>query len=101
MPTTEEALEYIGIDYPDALILKNVERAMATARGLVRGGVGGDVYDLMADDSRVKELTLIYTDDLYSNKGVSAKVSGSIRRLVADMEQQLRLELVDLREAVV
>lgn len=37
-------------------------------------------------------------DDLYSQKGVSAKVTGATRRMVADMEMQLRLELRTLRE---
>ena len=32
MLTIEDALTYLGIDYPDAVIKKNVTRALATAR---------------------------------------------------------------------
>jgi hypothetical protein len=98
MPTTEDALAYMGIDYADDLIRKNVTRALATATQVLHGAVGEDVETLMPGDSRVRELVLIYTDDLYSERGVSAKVSGATRRLVADMVLQLQLELRALRE---
>lgn len=98
MPTFEDCLAYLGIDYADDLIRKNVTRALATAIKVLHGAVGEDVETLMPNDSRAKELALIYMDDLYSEKGVSAKVSGATRRMVADMEMQLRLELRTLRE---
>ena len=98
MPTTEDALAYLGIDYADDLVRKNVNRALATAIKVLHGAVGEDVETLMPNDSRAKELVLIYMDDLYSEKGVSAKVSGATRRMVTDMEMQLRLELRTLRE---
>lgn len=95
MPTIEEALGYIGhdIEYADNLVMTNAERALATARRTVLGGVGDDIETYLPDDPRIKELTLIYFDDLYSERGVAAKVSGAVRRSVADMELQLRLEL--------
>jgi Asp-tRNA(Asn)/Glu-tRNA(Gln) amidotransferase A subunit family amidase len=98
MPTVEDCLAYLGIDYADDLVRKNVTRALATAVKVLHGAVGEDVETLMPNDSRAKELALIYMDDLYSEKGVSAKVSGATRRMVADMEMQLRLELRTLRE---
>lgn len=98
MPTIEDALAYLGIDYADDLVRKNVNRALATAVKVLHGAVGEDVETLMPSDPRAKELALIYMDDLYSEKGVSAKVSGATRRMVADMEMQLRLELRTLRE---
>lgn len=98
MPTTEDALAYLGIDYADDLVRKNVNRALATAVKVLHGAVGEDVDTLMPNDSRARELVLIYMDDLYSEKGVSAKVSGATRRMVTDMEMQLRLELRTLRE---
>ena len=55
--------------------------------------VGADVETLLPDDPRAKELVLIYTDDLYSQRGVSAKVSGATRNLVHSMELQLQMEL--------
>lgn len=99
MPTIEEALKYLGIDYADDLVRTNVERAMATARRVLEGAIGSDAMQYLADDPRVAELILIYTDDLYSERGISAKVSGATRRLVHTMELQLGLELRALREA--
>jgi GTPase len=98
MPTYEEALDYLGIDYADDVVKRNVNRAMATAAKTLQGAVGADVLTLMPNDERVKELGLIYTDDLYSTRGVAAKVSGATRQLVHTMEQQLRLELRQLRK---
>lgn len=98
MPTVDDCLAYLGIDYADDLVRKNVTRALATAVKVLHGAVGEDVVTLMPDDSRARELVLIYMDDLYSEKGVSAKVSGATRRMVADMEMQLRLELRTRRE---
>lgn len=98
MPTLEETLQYLGIDYVDDVITANVERAMRTAVATLHGSVGEDVDKLMPDDPRVKELVLLYLDDLYSNRGLSNKAIGSYRRLISDMEWQLRLELRQLRE---
>ncbi len=100
MPTLEEALLYLGIDYTDEMTNANVTRALATAARTLKGAVGEDIDTYLPDDPRVKELTLIYTDDLYSTRGVAAKVSGATRRLVADMELQLRLELARAKEGV-
>lgn len=93
MPTLEEALDYLGIDYADDLIKRNVTRALSSAAETLYGAVGEDVLELMPESSRAKELILIYMDDLYSERGVTAKVSGATRRKVADMELQLTMEL--------
>lgn len=98
MPTYEEALVYLGIDYADDVVQQNLTRALAAARTTLHGSLGADVDTLMPDDGRVKELVLIYTDDLYTNRGVSAKVSNATRLSVATMELQLRMELRRLRE---
>ena len=99
MPTLSDALNYMGIDYADAMVTSNVQRALNTAKRYLKGAVGDDVFELLPDDERVKELVLMYTDDLYSERGVSAKVSGATRKLAADMELQLRLELRRAKEA--
>ena len=99
--TIEDARDYLGIDATDdALINKNVTRALGTAVKTLHGAVGEDVETYLPGDSRIDELTLIYLDDLYSDRGVSAKVSGATRRLVADMELQLRMELRAAKGAV-
>lgn len=100
MPVTvQEALVYKGVDYTDDVVEANATRALKTARQTVLGAVGEDVDTYLPDDPRVAELTLIYFDDLYSERGVSAKVSGATRRLVYDMELQLRMELAAAKEA--
>ena len=99
MVTVDDAMLYLGIDYPDEVITTNVTRALATAEKTVLGGVGDDVDTYLPDDPRVRELTLIYLEDLYSQRGVAAKVSGATRRLVSDMELQLRMELRQARSA--
>ena len=98
MPTVEDALVYLGIDYPDEVIRKNVTRALAAAVKALHGAVGEDVETLMPNDPRAQELVLVFMDDLYSERGVSAKVSGATRRMVADMVLQLQMELRQLRE---
>lgn len=100
MPTVEEALLYLSIDYADEVVTANVTRALAAAVKTLHGCVGEDVETLMPDDPRAKELVLLYLDDLYSNRGLTNKAIGSQRRLIADLEWQLRLELRQLREAV-
>ena len=93
MLTQEKALSYLGIDYADDLIKDNVDRSIAAAKAVLLGSVGADVLDYMPDDPRILELELIYMEDLYSQRGIGAKVSGATRRLVACMELQLRIEL--------
>lgn len=100
MPTYDDALNYLGIDYADVLVQANVTRALAAARKVLEGAVGADVWELLPEDPRAAELVLIYLDDLYSDRGVSAKVSGATRRLVATMVLQLQLDVQAAREAV-
>lgn len=93
-----EALQYMGIDCVDENIKANVKRSIATAESVLKGSVGQDIDLYFAEDPRRDELVLMYTDDLYSERGARAKVSGATRKLTADMELQLRLELSKARE---
>lgn len=99
MPSIEDVLAYLGIDYADETVTKNVQSAMNTAWQVLLGSIGADVEKYLPGDPRVAELVKIYTDDLYSERGVSAKVSNATRMLVHTMEWQLRLELIEAREA--
>lgn len=100
MPTLDDARTYLGIDVTDdELINANVKRCLATATKTLHGAVGDDIDTYLPADPRTEELVLIYTDDLYSQRGLNPKVSGATRKLVADMEQQLRLELRQAKEA--
>lgn len=99
MPTLHDALQHLGIDYEDTVVSANVQRALNTAIKTMHGAVGADVETYLPDDPRIDELVLIYTDDLYSERGVSAKVSNATRLLVSTMELQLRLELARAKAA--
>lgn len=99
VPTIDEALEYLGIDYADEMVTANVQRALNAAQKVLHGAVGEAAEEVLPGDARIDSLVLIYTDDLYSEHGVSAKVSAATRRIVADMELQLRLEYRRAKEA--
>ena len=90
MPTREDVLAYLGIDYADDMVNKNVDRCILTADAYLKGSIG---KDYPTEDPRVKELALILISDLYDNRGIIEKVAGNVRRLVDDMSLQLRLEL--------
>lgn len=90
MPTKEEVLDYLGIDYADDMVTRNVERAILTADAYLKGAIG---TNYPTEDPRAKELALIFIADLYDNRGSIEKVSGNVRRLVDDFMLQLRLEL--------
>ena len=100
MPTIaiENARAYLGIDYADEVTDKNITRCLKTAQSILHGAVGEDLEDFLPGDPRAEELQLIYMEDLYSQRGVSAKVSNATRRQVFDMEQQLRMELRTARK---
>ena len=98
MPTIDEVMDYLGIDYADEQVTRNVQSALNTAVQVLHGSIGADVEQYLPDDPRVAELVKIYADDLYSDRGVSAKVSGATRQLVNTMEWQLRLELAKAKE---
>ena len=97
MLTVDEVLGYLGIDYADEMVRKNIERNINTADAYLKGSIG---TDYPKDDPRVKELALIIISDLYDNRGLTEKVSGNVRRLVSDMSLQLRLELSRKSEEV-
>ena len=97
MPTIDEVLAYLGVDYADDMINKNIERSILVADAYLKGSIG---KDYPTDDPRVKELALIFISDLYDNRGMIEKVAGNVRRLVDDMSLQLRLELRSKGEGV-
>lgn len=93
-----EALTYVFGDGPvDEPACENLFRALNTAIMAVRGAVGDDVDALLPFDPRAKELALIYTDEFYSSRGLSAKVSNANRMAVITLEQQLKMTLRKLR----
>lgn len=99
MMTLQDALDRLGIDYADEKVKKNVGRALAAAERTLRGAVGDRVHEFLPEDPRVDELTGIYLEDLYDNRGTNAKVAGATRALVGTLEAQLRLELLRAEQA--
>lgn len=90
MPTVEEVLIYLGIDYADDMINANITRCINTANVYLQSSIGATYPD---DDPRVKELALLVISDLYNNREMTEKSAGNVRRLFDDMCLQLRLEL--------
>lgn len=89
MITVNDALAYLGIDYADEMVTKNIERAISTADSYLKGSIGNN-YPI--DDPRAQELALIIVSELYDNRGLTT-VSNNTRRLVDNFSLQLRLEL--------
>lgn len=90
--TVQECLDYMGYDFTDEMIERNITRAINTADSILRGSIG-DLYP--TDDPRAKELALIIVQDLIDDRGytLSTSASNNVRRLVDDMSMQLRLEM--------
>jgi len=93
MPTLEEILEYLGIDYADDAVSRNAQRALDAAVGIVKGAVGDDVFDVLTESEKLKEFTILHTADLYDERNTTTlKATAVNRRIVAVMELQLKME---------
>jgi len=97
MPTLQDVKDYLGIDYTDAATDRRLTKTISVAGKFLEGSLGVG-YPL--DDPRVHELALIVIADLYDNHTMTEKVSGNIRRLVADFSQQVRLDMRSESETV-
>lgn len=99
MVTIKEAAQHIGIDYlDDEMTAGNLQRALDSAIYRLYGAVGRDVETYLADDPRVAQLVLIYTEEGYDNHPGSAKQDAAKNHLRDNLELQLRLELGAARE---
>ena len=85
--TVDDVLDYLGIDYADDVIRRNVSRAINTASGELRESVADD-YPI--DHPLTKELALIYSSNAYENRG-DISLSGNERKLSNDLARKLRL----------
>ena len=99
MPTLEEALAYLGIDYADDMVSSNVQRALNAAVGVVKGAVGDDVIDSFPDNAKLRELILLHMVDLYDQRNTTTLKGNAVnRRIVDSIEWQLKLELKRRKE---
>lgn len=90
--SVDEVLAYLGIDYADDMVNRNIERLIKTADAYLKGSVGED-YPIA--DPKAKEIALIVISDLYDNRGVhpSTGANNNFRRMLEDMILQFKLEL--------
>jgi hypothetical protein len=88
--SVDEVKDYLGIDYADEMVERNINRTIKTADAYLKGSIG---ENYPTDDHRAKELALIIISDLYDNRGLQSTITGNTRRLVDDLSLQLRLEL--------
>lgn len=96
--TVQDALDHLHIDYPDAVIQKNVERALNTAIALMKGAVGADVEVYLPGDPRIDDLVLLRTAEVYDERSSQGKQGAAKSRLADLLETQLRLELRRAKE---
>ena len=86
----EDVLDYMGIDYADEKVLKNIGNAIKTADAYLKGSIA---EDYPVEDPRVIELAKLIVSDLYENRGLKDTVSGNTRKLVDSISWQIKLEL--------
>lgn len=98
MPTVEEFLDHLGIDYADDKIRRNATRALKDAQSYLRSAVGADIFELLPGDDKATRLVLEYASDFYDERGTSAKAGNARREMIDSMEWQLRMELARVRE---
>lgn len=89
--SVQEVKDYLGIDYTDASVERNIERLIKTADAYLKSAIS---KDYPKDDPKAKELALIVVSDLYDNRGLNEKVSPTIRKLVQDFILQLQIESI-------
>lgn len=88
--TVQQVKDYIGLDYEDEMVTRNIERIINVADKMFVGSLG---KDYPSDDERVQEMALMICEDLYTNRGMSEKVSSNTRRLFKDFMLQVRMEM--------
>ena len=90
MLTIQTVKDHLGIDYEDEMVTRTLERLMKVADSELVGSLG---KNYPKEDPRAEELALMIIEDLYSNRGITDKVSGNIRRMLIDFSTQLRVEM--------
>lgn len=82
--SAEDLLAYLGIDYADDMVNKNIARAIKTAGGDLRESVG---EDYPVDHPLTPELALLYAAASYENRDLA----GNESKRANDIALKLRL----------
>ena len=90
MLNLREALDYLGIDAEDDMIINNIDRQIEVADRHLKAAVGDDYP---ADDPRMKEVALMIVGELYDKRTLSAKEENRINSLARLYMRQIRLEM--------
>ena len=90
MLNLREALDYLGIDAEDDMIINNINRQIEVADRHLKAAVGDDYP---ADDPRMKEVALMIIGELYDNRTLSTKEENRINSLARLYMRQIRLEM--------
>lgn len=90
MLNLREALDYLGIDAEDDMIINNINRQVEVADRHLKAAVGDDYP---ADDPRMKEVALMIVSELYDHRALSAKEENRINSLARLYMRQIRLEM--------
>lgn len=90
MLNLREALDYLGIDAEDDMIINNIRRQIEVADCHLKAAVGDDYP---ADDPRMKEVALMIIGELYDNRTLSSKEESRINSLARQYMRQIRLEM--------
>lgn len=86
-----DVLAYIGIDYADDMVERNISRQIGVAEKFVIGSIG---ENFPRDDDRIKEIMLMVVADLYEHRGIlTSTTAGNARKLLHDLSLQIRLEM--------
>lgn len=88
--STDEVLAYLGIDYADDMVYKNIARAISTADGDLRESVS---EDYPVDHPLTKELALIYASVSYDNRDLSSNESKRAEQIAQKLRLVLRRRL--------
>lgn len=88
--TLEDVKDYLGIDYEDPQVIRNIERKIKVADKILTGALGENYPQ---EDERVQEIALMIIEDLYYNRGINDKVSNNVRRLFNSMILQIKLDM--------
>lgn len=87
--TVQEAKDYLGIDYADEMIERRLNSVIRSTDLFLDGAIGKG-YD--KTDDRVKEVALMIIGEMFEDRALTSKETGSYRRLTQNLLYQLRIE---------